>query len=178
MRIGLVRHFRVKHPFPSKIFLRKDEVIKWFAGYDTTTDLDYKSVELLAIQWEQCYSSPMPRAKLTASYIYKGVIVEQPELKELDILHRLPDWIVLPFVLWAIVVRIQSKYPSRDTKVFKANILSFIDRVIATGKTDVLIVSHWFVMRVIRKELIKRGWSGDRFKSNVYGELCVFTSPH
>ena len=48
------------------------------------------------------------------------------------------------------------------------------DKVIENKEGDILIVSHWFVMRIIRQELIKRGFVGGNFKSNEYGALYVF----
>lgn len=174
MKIGLVRHFKVNHPFPGKRLLSKSEVIQWFAEYDNTVHLEYKAVDLGVTNWRRCYSSPMIRAVKTANHIYNGAIVEIPELKELDILHRLPDSLKLPFMIWGLIVRIQSFSSNSDTNKFKNSIIHFIDSVIADNEDDVLIVSHWFVMRVIQKELIKRGLAGDSFKSNDYGTLYVY----
>ena len=44
MRIGLVRHFKVNHPYPEKRILTKSDVINWFADYDSTENLHYKTV--------------------------------------------------------------------------------------------------------------------------------------
>ena len=33
VKVGLVRHFRVKHAYPAK-WVTPDEVAEWFAGYD------------------------------------------------------------------------------------------------------------------------------------------------
>lgn len=174
MKIGLVRHFKVNHPFPRKRLLSKSEVIQWFAEYDYTAKLEYKTVDICVTNWQRCYSSPLIRAVKTANHIYKGEIVEIAELKELDILHRLSDSIKLPFIVWGLIVRVKSFSSNTDTEKFKIRIVNLIDRVIADNKSDVLIVSHWFVMRVIQKELIKRGLTGDNFKSNEYGTLYVY----
>lgn len=37
-----------------------------------------------------------------------------------------------------------------------------------------LILRDYFVMRVIRQELFKRGFAGKKIKSNEYGKLYVF----
>ena len=174
MKIGLVRHFKVNHPFPDKIFLSKSEVIKWFAEYDKTENIQYKNVDLYGIDWKQCYSSTMIRSINTANHIYSGEIVKISELQELDIIHRLSDRIKLPFILWGLIVRIKSFSSNNDTDKFKNQIITFVDKILATNKDDILIVSHWFVMRVIRQELIKRGFVGDNFKSNEYGTLYVY----
>jgi broad specificity phosphatase PhoE len=174
MKIGLVRHFKVNQPFPEKKLLSKSEVIKWFIEYDNTLNIEYKKVDLSDINWQRCYTSPMIRAVNTAKHIYPGQIEEITALKELDILHRLSDRLKLPFILWGIIVRIKSFSSNKDTDEFKSGIIDFLDNVIANNQSDVLIVSHWFVMRTIRKELIKRGLSGNNFKSHDYGTLYVY----
>jgi hypothetical protein len=116
----------------------------------------------------------MIRAINTANHIYRGEIVIINELQELDIVHRLPDRIKLPFILWGLIVRIKSFSSNNDTDKFKTGIIDFVDKMLANDKGDVLVVSHWFVMRVIRHELIKRGFVGDNFKSNEYGTLYVY----
>lgn len=174
MKIGLVRHFKVNHPFPDKIFLSKSEVIKWFSEYDKTENLQHKNVELYDIDWQRCYSSTMIRAVNTASHIYRGEILKVNELQELDILHQLTDRIKLPFILWGLIIRLKSLASNNDTNKFRNEIISFVDKITSNEKNDTLIVSHWFVMRVIRLELIKRGFLGVNFKSNEYGTLYVF----
>jgi hypothetical protein len=174
MRIGLVRHFKVNHPFPERRCLTKSDVLKWFTDYDSTLNLEYKKVDLSDIHWKHCYSSPMLRAVNTANHIFDGQITEIAELKELDILHRLSDKWKLPFLVWGLIVRVKSFSSNKDTDKFKNEIIAFVDKLIATNESDVLIVSHWFVMRVIKKELIKRGFTGRNFKSNEYGTLYVF----
>lgn len=174
MKIGLVRHFKVNHPFPDKLFLSKSEVIKWFAEYDKTENIQYKNVDLNGIDWKRCYSSTMIRAVNTAKHIYSGEIVKITELQELDILHTLSDRIKLPFILWGLIVRINSISANNETNIFKNEIIEFLDKILVDDKSDVLIVSHWFVMRVIRQELMKRGFVGDNFKSNEYGVLYVY----
>lgn len=176
MKIGLVRHFKVNHPFPNKSLLSKSEVSKWFEDYDKTEDLQYKEVDLHNIEWKKCYSSTMIRAVNTAHNIYRGEIVKLAELQELNILHRLSDKLKIPFIFWGLIVRIKSFSSNKDTYEFKNNIIAFVDKIIANNESDILIVSHWFVMRIIRQALIKRGFIGDDFKSNEYGTLYVFES--
>ena len=177
MRIGLVRHFKVDHPFPNKKLLSKAEVIKWFEEYDNTENIQYKTVDLQDIDWKRCYSSTMVRSVNTAKHIYSEEIVKVPELSELDILHRLSNKIKLPFLIWGLIVRIKSFSSNKNTDQFKRGIAAFIDNLLTGEQEDALIVSHWFVMRVIRHELIRRGLVGDKFRSNEYGTLYVFESP-
>ena len=174
MRIGLVRHFKVNHPFPKKRLLSKSEVTDWFAEYDNSENLSYKAVALNQIDWKRCYCSTMIRAKLTAGYIYNGQITELEELRELNIFPRLSDKIKLPFILWAIIVRIKSLSGGKDVQQFENKISDATGNILSNNVGDVLIVSHWFVMRVIRKELIRKGFTGDKFKSDDYGTLYIY----
>ena len=174
MKIGLVRHFKVNHPFPEKKFLSKSEVIEWFEKYNLAEDIEYKKVDLGNINWKRCYSSPMVRAVNTANYIYKGEIITVTELKELDILHRLTGRIKLPFLIWGLMVRIKSFSSNKDTNEFKQWIIAFVDNIMRKNESDILIVSHWFVMRALRKEFVKRGLVGENFKSNDYGNLYIY----
>jgi len=176
MRIGLVRHFKVNHPYPEKRILTKSDVINWFADYDSTENLQYKTVDLNGIDWERCYSSTLIRTINTAKHIYSGEIISVPQLQELSILNSLSNKIKLPFLIWGLIVRIKSFSSNKDVEAFEKGIIAFVDKLIADNKTNTLIVSHWFVMRVLRKELIKRGFVGDKFKSNEYGTLYVYQS--
>lgn len=176
MKIGLIRHFRVNHPFPDKVLLSKSEVIQWFEEYDRTENIQYNNVDLDNINWKICYSSTMIRAVKTANHIYSGEIVKIAELRELDILHRLSDRIKLPFMIWGLIVRVKSFSLNNDIDKFKNGIIAFLDKLIVNNESEVLIVSHWFVMKIIRQELIKRGFNGENFKSNEYGTLYVFES--
>jgi len=172
MKIGLVRHFKVNHPFPDQALLSKSDVIKWFEEYDSTENIQYQEVDLGNTHWKRCYSSTMIRAVNTAHHIYNGEIVKIDKLQELKILHRLSEKIKLPFLIWGIIVRLTSFSYNKDNDEFKNGIATFIDKIITNNESDTLIVSHWFVMREIRKVLLKRGFVGDKnFKSNEYGTL-------
>ena len=56
MKLGVIRHFKVDHPFPKKTFLTKQEVLAWFDHYDNAETLVYKNVDLQNIEWSRCYS--------------------------------------------------------------------------------------------------------------------------
>ena len=172
MKIGLLRHFKVKQPYPRKFLLAKSEVIKWFEDYEVA-ELEFQPVDLQNINWEICYSSSLNRAAVTANHIYPGEIVLVDALKELDILHLLPDKIKLPFIFWAILVRIKYASDAEAVRHFKQKISEFADAVLQENK-NVLIVSHWFVMKVLETELAKRKVVGANVKSASYGKIYLF----
>jgi broad specificity phosphatase PhoE len=173
MKIGLVRHHKVTLPYPSKPLLSKTDVVRWFDEYESAT-LESKTVDLCHIDWNCCYSSVSPRAVTTAREIFDGEIIALHELKELNILHLLPGRIKLPFLMWALVIRIQSMLFSKDVSAFRERIRNVVNEIIARNEGNVLIVSHWFVMKIIQAELQKNGLTGPVFKSPEHGKIYVF----
>lgn len=173
MKIGLIRHFKVRHSFPRKMLLSKAEVVQWFEQYDAA-DVEIKDVDLCNAEWKRCYSSPLSRAMITGRHVFKQEIIKVNALKELSILHLLPERIRVPFIIWGILVRIKSFSPHHELEAFRNNIRLFVDDLLATEEGEVLIVSHWFVMKVLKAELTKRGFSGKDFRSNEYGTIYVY----
>ena len=173
MKIGLIRHFKVRHSFPQKMLLSKAEVIQWFEQYDVA-EVEIKDVDLCNAEWKRCYSSPMSRAMTTGRHVFKHDIIEVSALKELSILHLLPERIRLPFIIWGILVRIKSFSSHNELEAFRNNIRTFVDELLTKEEGEVLVVSHWFVMKVLKAELTKRGFSGKYFRSNEYGTIYVY----
>ncbi len=174
MKIGLVRHFHVRKPQPEKKLLSREDVVQWFAEYDRTEDLEYKHVDLAGIPWHHCYASPMSRAVSTAQHIYTGPISEITALQELNILHQLPDRIRLPFLLWSMLVHVKSFFSNPDIDAFRNDIIAFLDTVTARRDGNILIVSHWFVIRFMQQELCKREFTGSKARSIDNGTLYLF----
>ena len=173
MKIGLVRHFKVKHSFPDKFLLSADEVIQWFDAYEAAS-LEISAVELRNVSWEKCYASPLNRAIQTANYIFKGDITISPSLTELPADPFLYKKIKLPFLLWGLIVRVRSAFSGDETEAFKHRINNFLDEILAGKEQNVLIVSHVFVMQHLQQELIRRGFKGEKFKRPYYGRLYIF----
>lgn len=176
IRVGLIRHFKVDHSTPWGVWYSWFELMKWFERYDSTESLEYNLVDLKGVRWEKCYCSPMARAVNTAGYIYNGEIVKKSSLRELNILPCLPRKVSLPFFLWGLMIRVRSSLAGGEVAIFRCAIKSFVDEVFSAAESNVLIVSHWFVMRTIREELIRRGLKGSDLKSNEYGVLHVYES--
>lgn len=163
MKIVLIRHFKVNLSFPKKYLLSKQEVIDWFDKYNTA-DVESELVNLSNTNWTHCYSSPLKRAKATAEIIYKGEITETDALKELDILHLLPEKVRLPFLVWGLLVQIKFYSGAKEVIQFRHNLDAFIEKLITTEGGNVLIVSHGFVMLYIQKQLLKKGFRGHKIR--------------
>lgn len=174
MKIGLVRHFKVKHKAPEKILLTASEVIEWFSRYDLA-DVEHQAVDLKNVNWERCFSSPLPRAMATAKSIFDGEIEIVNELKELAVFPLLNSNLKLPFIVWAILIRIKSSSENDNTlNKFRHTIKTFFDELLLQEEKQTLVVSHGFVMMYLQKELKKRGFKGKSFGSPTNAKVYIF----
>jgi len=175
VKVGLVRHFRVKHAYPAK-WVTPDEVAEWFAGYDDA-DVEYGHVDLSGGDWRHCFCSDLPRAIKTARAIFPGEIIILKELREIEPYPFRGNRIKLPFLFWAVLVRIVwylKSHPNVESRrAVRERVRQVIDRVLQSG-ADSLVVSHAALMPFLRTELRRRGFKGPWFGHAVNGLLYVF----
>lgn len=176
MKVGLIRHFRVKQSFPAERLITPDQLAQWYANYDIA-EIEEGGVDLQGHDWKRCYVSDLPRAERTARLIYDGEITVTPELREV---HPYPFGsrrLRLPFMLWAILGRVcwffHKKAPVETRSQVERRVAALLDRALA-AKEDVLIVSHAALMLFLRRELIRRGFHGPTFAQAANGRLYLF----
>ncbi|MGE7604343.1 histidine phosphatase family protein [Peribacillus sp. NPDC097675] len=175
MKIGLVRHFKVAHDFPSGKYVTADFMEQWFKDYDEA-DILYGETQLSDVDWKACYSSDMSRAVKTAEDVYVGEVIQMKELREIPS-PPLKGKVKLPFIFWAIWIRCSSfmnKQTRAEIRKAKKRINQALDEILAKGEEDTLIVSHAALMVYMRKELIRRGFAGPKFRIASNGKLYVF----
>ena len=174
MKVGLVRHFKVKQAYPTgRISAR--EVEHWCRRYDES-DIEEGQTDLGGIAWSRCYSSDMPRAIRTAERIYGTDIHKMPELREIPAPTFTTKW-KLPLLGWALLIRMSWLFhaPTRhNIKDAKARINKALDEALARNDDNVLIVSHGALMKYLRKELRVRGFRGPNFGLAMNGKLYAF----
>lgn len=173
MRVGLVRHFKVKIDLPEKSFITRDELSLWFNEYDNA-DVEYGEVELSNIEWKNCCTSDLPRAIKTAEKIYHGNIITMQGLRELNPLVLFKKNLRLPMMLWMIFPRIKQLMPNNHVADFKKKISTSLDEILLKYDEDTLIVSHGFTMIFLKKELRKRGFKGVNFRHPRNGKLYIY----
>lgn len=177
MKIGLVRHFKVKNSVPEKTWVNPAELSKWFEDYDLS-DIEIGETDLQSIEWEKCYTSDMSRAEKTAYAIYQGNIIISDKLREVKAYPITAGKIKLPYQLWAVLVRLAwlFNHPSQkdSLKLVKGRINTFLDEVFSKESENVLIVSHGALMIYIRKELLKRGFKGPAMRHPQNGKLYIY----
>ncbi|WP_057914904.1 histidine phosphatase family protein [Peribacillus muralis] len=177
MKIGLVRHFKVAQEFPTGKSVTADDMSQWFLDYDAA-DIILGTTLIGKEEWQACYCSDMSRAVKTAEHIYPGTVQLMEELREIPS-PPLQGRLKLPFILWAIWIRccsVMNKQTRAEIKHAKRRINKVLDEILAKGERDVLIVSHAALMVYMRKELMRRGFGGPRFKIASNGRLYVFES--
>jgi broad specificity phosphatase PhoE len=175
MRIGLVRHFPVTEAWPSG-WLTSDNLQQWRKRYEAA-DVIAGPIDVGAVSWQRCYSSDLKRAYLTAQKAFIGTIVQTPLLREAEFLPFATGQMRLPVWGWRALLRLAwltghgSQRASRDE--FQSRIRQIVD-LLEADPVDTLVVSHAGVMFFLRKELLRRGFQGPRFRLAKHARLYLF----
>ncbi|AFS78118.1 hypothetical protein Curi_c11040 [Gottschalkia acidurici 9a] len=82
--------------------------------------------------------------------------------------------IKLPFLFWAILIKLGFLIPSNYIRDVKEQIETLLDEKLLHNNEDILIVIHGALMIYLKKELLKRGFKGPKFKVPENGKLYVF----
>lgn len=175
MRIGLLRHFKVN--CPHKKMMTSGEFREWLEEYEVSKIIR-KKVEMYGIEWDICYASDLPRAVATAKDVYRGDVLIDKLLREVDMapfIHT--KRIKLPFEVWHICGRLawyfKTKSQPESIKDTKKRINDFLDSIEWT-KENILIVFHGFMLYNFQKELRKRGFIGNKLKIVKNGVLYEY----
>lgn len=173
MKIGLIRHFKVQHKLPKGFLIDYSTLTEWFEGYDNA-DVACHDVDLRGINWEVCHASTMTRAHKTAQHIYKGEIQLHDDLREVSVLSLMNTKRRLPIILWAMLIKRKTLSANSITHEVEKKLAAFIDRLLMRQEQEILIVSHGFIMMLLQKELIARGFTGDKFRNPANGKMYIF----
>ncbi|WP_335872878.1 histidine phosphatase family protein [Bacillus sp. 2205SS5-2] len=175
MKIGLVRHFKVKRGYPEKS-VSTDELMKWVEDYDASEVVE-NEVDLCGVEWQQCYASDLTRAVKTAEKTYSGSVIYLEELREISIAPLFHSKFKFPYFLHMGLIRGAWWLNHRSQPESKQEILervkTVVDQVVKTNQ-DTLIVGHGGIMIFMRKELIRRGFRGPSYRSPLNGWVYVF----
>jgi broad specificity phosphatase PhoE len=176
MKVGLVRHFKVKRGYPNK-FVNSYELMKWVDEYDAS-DVEENEIDLCNIEWENCYASDLYRAEITAKKAFDGEITYLKELREISLSPFFQSKLRLPLVIHLLFIRIAWLLNHKSQPESKREVTNRINRLLDTilhHEEDVLIVGHGGIMMFMRKELLKRGFSGPKFgKTPENGKVYIF----
>jgi broad specificity phosphatase PhoE len=175
VKVGLVRHFKVKRGYPNKI-VSGEELLQWMMEYDAS-DVEENEIDLCNVEWKGCYSSTLPRAKVTAKTTFNGDIVYLEELREVGLAPLFNRKIRLPLFVHILIIRIawimnHKSQPELKEEVYK-RINYCLDKILEKNE-DALIIGHGGIMMFMRKELIRRGFIGPKFRRAINGKVYIF----
>ncbi|MFB6365719.1 histidine phosphatase family protein [Paenibacillus elgii] len=176
MKVGLVRHYKVKKDYPPQFLISSQELEQWFAEYDES-DIEFGHTDLGGIEWNRCYASDMPRAARTAKHIYDGTITQWNMLREVPP-PSFRTKVRLPLMMWAVLLKTlwfkapRSMPESMNDTRKRAE--AALDEIFRQGDGNVLIVSHAALMMTMRKALLARGFRGPKFGTPENGKLYLF----
>jgi len=175
MRVGLVRHFKVSEPMPSG-WLTALELQEWRERYDLAEICPFE-VSIDSESWARCYASHLARAEATARRIYFGDIQLTSELREAEFglfptgRWRFPAWV------WRMLQRLTWMTGHSSQREFRDDLRDRVGRVadlIDSCDTDALVVSHAGMMFYLRKELLRRGYRGPKFRIAGHAQIYIF----
>jgi broad specificity phosphatase PhoE len=175
MKIGLLRHFKVTLGYPGKLVTSK-ELLIWQQEYNES-QIEEIEIEHRGQIWSKCYSSDLERAKITASRAFDGNIIYSEDLREMSLYPVIRSGLRLPLWLHVTLIRVAWYLGHKSQKESKKEVITRINRVLdeaIANDEDILIVGHGGIMMFMRKELLKRGFSGPKFNRPENAKLYIF----
>jgi broad specificity phosphatase PhoE len=176
VKIGLVRHFKVKSEQPAR-WITAQEIHQWLQDYDCA-EIEMSIGDLGSHSFSRCFSSNCTRAVRTAEALYPGRIEQTQLLREPNIRCFQTGSLKLPYAGWRWVLRLAWLTSHRSQleakQGFLQNIRTFASTLSGQTGPDTLIVSHAGVMIFLRKELLKQGFRGPKFTIPEHGRLYLF----
>lgn len=186
MSLGLVRHFKVEHK-PQRTWLTGEQFNLWIQGYEIAP-IQHPGHKSNMQKWDICLCSDQARAVHTASYFDAHKFVYTEQLREIRIAAlRLGKFkligVRLPLSCWLVLARLfwtaghPSLPESRAAVLLRAR--TVIDSLVpeaeaAASEGRVLIVSHGAFMRILDKELRRRGYKAERMGYPRNGQLYLY----
>lgn len=173
MKVGLMRHFEVDIPWKKQ--MNSWEFREWMHEYDLAA-VKPKNIEFFQNQWERCYCSTLPRAIQTAEYIFKGNITQTELIKEVPIQPVIETKMRMHFLFWIIFGRLawqfSHKSQSEIASETQIRVKQFINEILLS-ESNVLVVSHGYMMNLIKNELKKQGFKGGKFIRAEHGRIYI-----
>ncbi len=179
MQIGVARHYKIHYRkwrwINSTGFA---DFLRWYDGSEGRPQPGSPVVG----GWHRCFSSDMLRAVETAGRLADVPATFMPLLREIPQAPLFDTRLKLPLIAWHVLSRIgwwfnhRSQPEGRHAAVRRAaRIVDFLRR----QPTDqrVLIVTHGFLMYVLRRELKRSGFAGQIPTHPRCGEVYLFQRP-
>lgn len=186
MTLGLVRHFKVEYK-PQRTWLTAEQFDHWIQGYETAP-IQKPEYNICKQQWDICLCSDQERAVHTAGYFEAMEIVYTEQLREIGLAAlrfrrfklgglRLPVscWLILARLFWAANHSSQPESKAAASQRARTVIDSLVIAAEASASEGrVLIVSHGAFMKLLDRELRRRGYQSERMHYPQSGQLYTY----
>jgi hypothetical protein len=179
MKIGVARHYKI--PYRKWRWINSTgyaDFLRWYDGSEGRPQPRHPS----AAMWQQCFSSDLLRAVETAARLTAVPATFMPMLREIPQAPPFDTRLKLPLVVWHVLSRIAwwCNHPSqpegrREAVRRAARIVDFLRR--QPADQPVLIVTHGFLMYVLRRELKRSGFAGWIPTHPKCGEVYMYQGP-
>lgn len=174
--INLLRHFKVKDD--GFIMLNSKEFNQWVSNYDKY-ELEFQEVDLPKSS-TKAYVSTEDRAirsaeLLNLEYELSDKIIEVKIEAFINTKLKLPKivWLIIGRVLWYFNL---SKVENYNCTVNRAN--QFLAEVVDNNSDNILLLSHGLFLRVLEKELRKKGYVGTMDTSPKNAKVYTFSKEY
>ncbi|GAV11787.1 histidine phosphatase family protein [Paenibacillus sp. NAIST15-1] len=176
MKIGLVRHFPVQCK-PEKKWMSSADFNHWVEQYDQAEVILADPPNDTTV-WDLCVSSDLSRAVTTAEHIYTGRIITTHRLREIGMRSVFQSNVKLLHIVWMILSRLAWLCSHSSQEETKQQTLSRVKEVIdwieAENQSNVLVICHGALMKVVHKELVRRDYKGKAEWKPQNGKLYVY----
>jgi len=152
------------------------QLVSWRVEYDAAVAI-VGPIDAGGHAWRRCLSSDLQRAYATARAAYPGEITQTPLLREPDVMYFPTGRLSLPIWMWVWIIRLAWITSHSSLRVARDDFMRRVQPVgdlLDRSGEDTLVVSHAGMMSYLRADLIRRGFSGPKFKLAEHARLYVF----
>lgn len=129
------------------------------------------------VDWQACLSSDLPRARITASAVFRGQIEHTDLLREAQFSQFKTGNLRLPVWAWQWLLRLSwiTGHPSQRAcrDEFRQRVLAAAERLCGSPQ-DTLVVSHAGMMASLSAELRRRGFTGPKLRIARHATVYVY----
>jgi len=179
MQLGVARHYKIH--YRKWRWINSTGYADFLRWYDGSEGCPRPGRPVVG-GWHRCFSSDMLRAVETAAKLTDAQATFMPLLREIPQAPLFDTRVKLPLIVWHVLSRIgwwfnhRSQPEGRREAVRRAaKIVDFLRR--QPADQHVLIVTHGFLMYVLRRELKRSGFAGQIPTHPQCGEVYMFQRP-
>jgi broad specificity phosphatase PhoE len=148
----------------------------WLERYDNARTL-VGEFDLGGVAWQACVSSDLPRARITASAVFRGEVAYSDLLREVQFSRFKTGNLRLPVWMWRWLLQLCWSTGHMSQRVVREE---FRRRVLVVAdwldqlEQDILVVSHAGMMAYLSAELRRRGFIGPKLRMAKHARTYIY----